>query len=620
MDSTLLPNVYNFLSKIDPFDKLPQTLLKIIAQHVQIEYLQQGDTIDFRSDDSDHYLYIIRTGSIEQRLDNEDLRARLGPEDQFGFTFFQGQEQSEHYQAKALENSLLYLVGKNELLQILKDSPQYQAYFDAHAVVRMNSALKVNWAPEKALFLRPVKELSSSKITIVPPDLSVADVAYHMSHVTRSPLAVIQKDEQTLGIITDRDITRRIVANRLDYDTLIEEVMTPNPQTIDEDDLVMHATALMMQYNVRSLPVTRQGQVCGLITTSHLVQNHRMQALFLIEKIKYAESVKELARLSTEKQAIFEALIDGKVGAKAIGYVMTLIMDAYTRRLIEIAVERFGEKPCEFAWIVAGSHARNEVHLLSDQDSAIIVPDDQLTEPHKTYLHHLALYVCNGLAQCGYPLCSGHYMAANPSWCQPVSTWRKYYEKWIGNPEYEKLLHTTVFLEVRTLYGDPSLSEKLQHYLYELVQKNHQFLSSLTESAILNSPPLSIFKNFVLEKTGENSHELNVKKYALNLIVDLARIYGLSVSSEATGTEDRFAAAYEAGVIKTDAYKNILGAYHFLLQVRLEHQVRALKKGEKPDNHIAPEQFSSFERKHLKEAFKIIADTQSFAKLHFGRH
>ncbi|MFM2484942.1 putative nucleotidyltransferase substrate binding domain-containing protein [Celerinatantimonas yamalensis] len=620
MNNTLIPNITDFLAQIDPFDKLPLELLEAIAHEVQIQYLQHGDTLEFRSDDSEHYLYIIRTGVIEQRLENGDLRARLGAEDQFGFTFFQHQKSDEQYQAKVLEDALLYLVPRSGLQKVLEDYPLYQEDFDAHALVRLNSALKVNWSSEKALFIRKVFELASDKIAIVDSHMSISDVAHQMSQITRSPLAVVKHQETIVGIITDRDITRKVVAKRIDYDTPVTQIMTPNPITIDENELIMHAAALMMQYNVRSLPVTRQGQVCGLLTTSHLIQHHRMQALFLIEKIKYAETIDELATLSTEKQAVFEALIDGKVSAKATGHVMTLIMDAYTRRLIDLAIENLGEAPCTFSWVVAGSHARSEVHLLSDQDSAIIVPGNNLAEPDKTYLQHLALYVCNGLARCGYPLCSGRYMAANPSWCQPLSKWESYYKKWVGNPEYEKLLHATVFLEVRTLYGDPTLSEQLQHSLYELIQKNYQFLSSLTESAILNSPPLGIFKSFVLEKSGENSNELNVKKYAINLIVDLARIYGLSVGCEATGTEERFKAAYDAGKIKKDAYQNIIGAYQFLMKIRLDHQLKALKAGEKPDNHISPEQFSSFERKHLKEAFKIISDTQSFAKLHFGRH
>ena len=66
-----------------------------------------------------------------------------------------------------------------------------------------------------------------------------------------------------------------------------------------------------------------------------------------------------------------------------------MIMDAYTRRLIQIAIDKLGPPPCDFAWIVAGSHARNEVHMLSDQDSAIVLSDDA-TDNDRIYFKTLS--------------------------------------------------------------------------------------------------------------------------------------------------------------------------------------------------------------------------------------
>jgi CBS domain-containing protein len=71
-------------------------------------------------------------------------------------------------------------------------------------------------------------------------------------------------------------------------------------------------------------------------------------------------------------------------------------------------------------------------------------------------------------------------------------------------------------------------------------------------------------------------------------------------------------------MLSDDAFKNILGAYQFILSFRFGHQLEALKKGEVPDNNINPDSFGSFERKHLKDAFRIIADLQEAAKIRFG--
>ncbi|MGM2743235.1 DUF294 nucleotidyltransferase-like domain-containing protein, partial [Bacillus cereus group sp. Bce013] len=87
---------------------------------------------------------------------------------------------------------------------------------------------------------------------------------------------------------------------------------------------------------------------------------------------------------------------------------MSMIMDAFTRRLLQITEELLGPPPCEYAWVVAGSHARNEVHMLSDQDSALVLADNAKPDD-RLYFTHLAMRVCNGLAACGYPLCDGKY-------------------------------------------------------------------------------------------------------------------------------------------------------------------------------------------------------------------
>lgn len=140
----------------------------------------------------------------------------------------------------------------------------------------------------------------------------------------------------------------------------------------------------------------------------------------------------------------------------------------------------------------------------------------------------------------------------------------------------------------------------------------------LVREATAVHPPLGIFNNLVLEKSGENKKRLNIKKYALNLIIDLARIYGISVCCDLTGTEERFRYANEKGILSDNAYKNIIGAYQFISQYRFSHQLDALRKGQEPNNLINPDLFGSFERKHLKDAFRIISELQDSAKVRFG--
>ncbi|MFV0576697.1 MAG: DUF294 nucleotidyltransferase-like domain-containing protein [Vibrio sp.] len=619
MCNALLPNIYDFVSRIDPFDKMPEDDVKEVVKKVKITYLSKGEDIHFSSDCDDRFLYIIRTGAIEQRMKDGSLRARLGEDDQFGFTFLAPLSDSEDgYTATALTDSLLYLIPHSILQYLLERNPHYSEYFDTKARARLNSALYHVMPNGKGPYYRKVSEIASENIAIVSKDTSIKQVAALMSGDMRSSCAVVKDSDDIVGLITDRDMTTRVVSKGVDTDQAISTVMTVNPKFIQSDSTVLEAISLMLQFNIRCLPVVQGSQVKGLITTTHLVHNHRTQALFLIEKIKYSNSIEALKMLKEERKTIFSSLVESQVSSTITASVMTMIMDAFNRRIIQLAEDTLGPAPCDYAWIVAGSHARNEVHLLSDQDSALII-DDSATQADMSYFTHLAMMVCNGLDACGYPLCDGKYMAATPKWCQPLSRWKEYYRKWVGAPEYNKLLNISVFLEVRAIHGNAELVTELQQHLHQCIEKSHQFIPSLVRDATETQPPLGIFNNLVLEKTGDNSHTLNIKKYALNLIIDLARIYSLAAKGTLTGTEERFTYAYEQGKMTENNYKNIIGAYRFITQVRFTHQNESLKLGKKPDNHIDPKRFSSFERKHLKDAFKIINELQDGAKIRFTK-
>ncbi|MCL1046681.1 DUF294 nucleotidyltransferase-like domain-containing protein [Shewanella electrodiphila] len=619
MDESLLPNVIQFIGQIDPFDKLPKAVVRDLAEVVKIIYVSQGEVVDLSSDNQEKHLYIVRSGAMEQRKKSGVLRARLESEDLFGFTFLDSDvDDDQGYQAIAIEPCLLYLIPHSALQSLFTKTPEYAEHFASQAQVRLNSALDVVWSnKEKGLFIRKVKDVASGRIAVVTADMSIQAVAHEMRMIKRTSCAVIYEDNKIVGLITDRDMTKRVIVEGYPIDNPIKDVMTSNPLTVAPDDLVLQAASLMMQYNVRNLPVVEDNKVVGLLTTTHLVQNHRMQAIFLIEKIKYAVSVKELAELNPERQAIFEALVEGKVVPETIGKVMAMIFDAYTRRLINIMIDQLGQPPCEFAWIVAGSHARNEVHCLTDQDSAIVLADNA-TANDRIYFKHLAEFVTQGLNRCDYPLCTGFYMPTTEKWCQPLSMWKQYYKKWVANPEYERLLNISVFLEIRTAFGNQQFEHELHESMHNHIRANAEFLGILVKDATNTSPPLGIFNSLVLEKSGENNKTLNIKKYAINLIIDLARIYALAVGSDALQTEARFQAANDAGVLSDDAFKNIMGAYRFILSFRYSHQLTALKEGKVPNNHINPDTFGSFERKHLKDAFRIIADQQDAAKLRFG--
>lgn len=627
MSETLIPNIIEFMAAVDPFDKLTPKTLRDVAGMITIRYFGKGEVIDLQESDQ---LYLLRTGAVEQRNLDGTLRARLAAEDFFGFSRLTQAETntaSDPYTITVIEDALIYCLPINALLLKLKDQPDALAHFGSHAQSRLQSGLNVVWSQhEKGLFFKPIIDVLNSQIVLVESTQTIQAVAKAMRVNANSSCAFIMQNNQFVGLITDKDMTKRVVAEGIPTTEMITAVMTENPYSVKRGDLVITAAALMMQHGIKNIPVVDNGIPIGLITPSDLVQNHRIQAIFLIDKINKIERLEQLAKLTIERQAIFEALVEAKVAIGVIGQVMAMIMDAYNRRLVVMAEVYLGAAPCEYCWIVAGSHARNEVHMLSDQDHGLILADNA-TEADKVYFHHLAMYVSKGMALCGYELCSGRFMAVTHKWCQPLAVWKTYYQKWAINPEYDLLLEMSVFLDSRYITGNPQLVNDLQACMCQQLVHNARVISALARNALLQKPPLSIFRNWVLVKEGENANTLDIKSAALSIIVNLVRVQYLQLIAQLfttdgavvykANTEERLQLLLEHKVINDATFKDLLGAFQFISQIRYSHQLQALQQGKIPNNHINPNAFNSFERTHLRETFKLITSYQEIMKMKF---
>ena len=95
-------------------------------------------------------------------------------------------------------------------------------------------------------------------------------------------------------------------------------------------------------------------------------------------------------------------------------------------------------------------------------------------------------------------------------------------------------------------------------------------------------------------------------------IVDFARIYALNHGVRATNTLERLRGLHERGVLTLLNYQEMVQAYHYLMQIRLQVQAAATAAGStKPDNYVTPKNLTSIEQKLLKEIFSQIKNFQA---------
>ena len=108
-------------------------------------------------------------------------------------------------------------------------------------------------------------------IASVAPDDSVLTAAATMAEINIAALVIVGDDGALIGIVTERDVTQRLVAKGLDASaTPVSEIMTVNPDTLSPDDSAGDALALMQSRKYRHLPVAEDGKCIGMVSIRDL--------------------------------------------------------------------------------------------------------------------------------------------------------------------------------------------------------------------------------------------------------------------------------------------------------------------------------------------------------------
>lgn len=117
-----------------------------------------------------------------------------------------------------------------------------------------------------------VRNVMSEKLEKIIENMSAQEAAKKMGTVNTSSLLVTDFNDKPVGIITERDLVRRVVASDADSKTVvIKEIMSSPIATIDANSSVEAAADLMMQNQVRHLLVVDDEDVdkpLGIITST----------------------------------------------------------------------------------------------------------------------------------------------------------------------------------------------------------------------------------------------------------------------------------------------------------------------------------------------------------------
>lgn len=114
-----------------------------------------------------------------------------------------------------------------------------------------------------------MSELVAGAIVTAPPSMKLVDVAKLMEAEGVGSVAVIDANEEFIGIVTDRDIVHAVA--RSEEESTAGDIMTGAPDTIEIDTEVSEAVNWMNATGYRHLPVTENGNLVGMVSIKDLL-------------------------------------------------------------------------------------------------------------------------------------------------------------------------------------------------------------------------------------------------------------------------------------------------------------------------------------------------------------
>jgi len=128
-----------------------------------------------------------------------------------------------------------------------------------------------------------VRDVMTHHVVIAAPDASIRQVAQMMSEIDSGVIPIV--DDELLGLVTDRDIVVRAVAELLDLESPVSDIMTEGVESCLEDDDLREASRRMADLQMRRVVVfDRDGNVTGILSLGDIaVLNEELAGVTLEE-------------------------------------------------------------------------------------------------------------------------------------------------------------------------------------------------------------------------------------------------------------------------------------------------------------------------------------------------
>jgi CBS domain-containing protein len=451
-------DIAEFLRRHPPFDTLDAEALEGVAASAEIEFYAAGTPILASAEATSRFAYVIRRGAVELLVDGR-LHDVLTEGEMFAFASLL-QDAPLGFVARAAEDTLAYRFPEQAILPVLERPAAVRFVVrslsrDVHLLTRAEEPAVPSTGG------RRVSELMRAPALVCAPETGVQDAARQMAEAGAT-CVLVDLGEQ-LGIVTDRDLRTRVVADGAGPGTPVSDVMSAPAWTVTADRSGTEALLEMLDHGIRHLPVLGpDGALLGVLDDVDLMASERRAPFRLRAQIARGADPDDVAAAAKQLPATVIALHDADVPAAAISRMIAGMQDTIVRRLIELAHDELGAPPVPYTWLATGSYGRREPFPSSDIDSAMAWDGEGDAPELRERLAALAGRVVEGLRAAGFEIDRQGAIAGRPLFTRSIGDWERALAAWSRDPDEGRgLMLMSVVIESDAVWGSTAIAKRI---------------------------------------------------------------------------------------------------------------------------------------------------------------
>lgn len=630
--TAVLQNIHGtmeFLRKYPPFNQMEPGHLAFLVENCQLRFYSEGDCIISPDDGVVEHFYIVKQGRVHGQRPHTSKRGtdttfEVIVGECFPMAALMGERATRtgHF---AAEDTFCFLLNKPAFVRLVSKSASFRDFamrgvsslldlVNQQAQMRAVESLGEQYSLETR-----IGELALHHPVSCAPSMPLAEAVALMHENNVGSVVITDHEMHPQGIFTLRDLRRVIGTGTTELSTPISQFMTEDPFYLPPDATAFDAAIAMTERHIAHVCVVENGLLRGVISERDLFSLQRVDLVHLAQAISHADSVETLVIIRSRILQLVDNMLAHGASSTQITHIITLLNDHTVCRVIELAIEALGDPGIPFTWLCFGSEGRREQTLYTDQDNGMLFEAADAAEAAhiRGHLLPLAERINRDLDTCGFALCKGNIMASNPELCLSRQEWRRRFSAFIRESTPENLLSSTIYFDLRAIWGPSEGYEQLRAHLLAEIGENRLFQRMLAENALRHRPPVGRFRDFVVARKGEGKATLDLKVQGLTPFVDGARLLALGHGISTCNTLDRLRQLVEKKVIDEKDGAAYEEAYHFIQQTRMQQHQQQARDGRPYSNRLDPDHLNHLDRRILRESFRQAQRLQSSLALRY---